>query len=97
MTYSIPRRDALSRFAPSFIAAAGLVALWAAIGSTTSSAKPTEPSATDRQITVAVSTLMEKTHLSGQQLDNTISAALPGHVHQGARSAQAVLLSERRR
>jgi carboxyl-terminal processing protease len=74
MTYSIPRRDALSRFAPSFIAAAGLVALWAAVGSTISSARPTEPSATDRQITGAVTALMQKTHLSGQQLDNTISA-----------------------
>jgi carboxyl-terminal processing protease len=36
-------------------------------------AKPTQPNATDRQITFAVSMLMEKDHLTGQRIDNTIS------------------------
>jgi carboxyl-terminal processing protease len=52
----------------------GLAGLVLAIGSATISARPTEPSAEDRQITGAVTALMQKTHLSGQQLDNTISA-----------------------
>src|SRR5205814_2332118 len=36
-------------------------------------AKPTQPNATDRQITFAVSMLMEKDHLTGQRIDNTVS------------------------
>jgi carboxyl-terminal processing protease len=51
-----------------------LVGLLAAAGSTTTSARPTAPSAEDRQITGAVTALMQKWHLSGQQLDNKISA-----------------------
>lgn len=36
-------------------------------------AKPTQPNANDRQITFAVATLMERDHLTGQRIDNTIS------------------------
>jgi carboxyl-terminal processing protease len=44
-----------------------------AIGAAGAIAKPTQPSAADRQITFAVATLMERTHLTGQMLDDTIS------------------------
>lgn len=37
-------------------------------------ARPSAPSAADRQITFAVSALMGQSHLSGQKLDDTISA-----------------------
>jgi carboxyl-terminal processing protease len=40
---------------------------------TAATARPTQPSVADRQITFAVATLMQKQHLSGQQLDDTIS------------------------
>jgi len=36
-------------------------------------AKPTQPTATDRQITFAVATLMERDHLTGQRIDHKIS------------------------
>jgi carboxyl-terminal processing protease len=36
-------------------------------------ARPTQPNAADRQITLAVSMLMERQHLTGQRLDDTIS------------------------
>jgi carboxyl-terminal processing protease len=36
-------------------------------------AKPTQPNANDRQITFAVSMLMEKDHLTGQRIDDTVS------------------------
>ncbi len=36
-------------------------------------ARPTQPTAADRQITLAVSMLMEKQHLTGHRLDDTIS------------------------
>src|SRR5215475_4820158 len=36
-------------------------------------AKPTQPNANDRQITFAVATLMERDHLTGQRIDDTIS------------------------
>lgn len=55
----------------------GLAVLAAAIGlafgAATVTARPTEPSAADRQITLAVSMWMESQHLSQQKLDDTIS------------------------
>src|SRR6476620_7844903 len=36
-------------------------------------AKPTQPNANDRQITFAVATLMERDHLTGQRIDDTVS------------------------
>lgn len=47
--------------------------LGVAIGAASLSAKPTQPSPIDRQITFAVATLMERTHLSGHLLDDQIS------------------------
>jgi carboxyl-terminal processing protease len=44
-----------------------------AIGSASLSARPTQPSPIDRQITFAVATLMERTHLTGHMLDDKIS------------------------
>ena len=44
-------------------------------------AKPTQPNANDRQITFAVAMLMEKDHLTGQRIDDTISAAHAEGVH----------------
>jgi carboxyl-terminal processing protease len=52
---------------------AAFAALVVAVGAGGVSAKPTQPSAADRQITFAVATLMEKTHLTGQMLDDKIS------------------------
>jgi carboxyl-terminal processing protease len=74
MTYSTSRRDARSLLAPSLAAVTCIVALVLAAGSTSTSARPTEPSGEDRQITNAVTALMQKAHLSGQLLDDTISA-----------------------
>jgi len=48
------------------------VALLAA-GSQPLFAKPTQPNANDRQITFAVATLMERDHLTGQRIDDTVS------------------------
>ena len=36
-------------------------------------AKPTQPSKSDRQITFAVATLMERDHLTGQRIDDKVS------------------------
>jgi carboxyl-terminal processing protease len=52
---------------------AALVAATLAVPSAGLFARPTEPSAADRQITLAVSMLMERQHMSGQSLDDTIS------------------------
>ncbi|MEX0610651.1 MAG: carboxy terminal-processing peptidase [Pirellulales bacterium] len=70
MTLSI-RRLVCSDFIRRLVVLAAIVGL--GIGSTTVTARPTEPSAADRQITFAVSTLMQRQHLSGQRLDDTIS------------------------
>jgi carboxyl-terminal processing protease len=47
--------------------------LSAAIGVASLSARPTQPSPTDRLITHAVATLMERTHLTQQMLDDKIA------------------------
>ena len=44
-----------------------------ASGAAVAHARPTQPNASDRQITFAVSTLMERHHLTGHKLDDTIS------------------------
>ncbi len=52
------------------------LALVAVITTTTTGialARPTQPTATERQITLAVSMLMERQHLTGQRLDKTMS------------------------
>jgi carboxyl-terminal processing protease len=72
MTQPICRRDVRHRLRTS-IASAILIGLALAARSASVSARPTEPSAADRQITLAVSMLMERSHLSGQSLDDTIS------------------------
>jgi carboxyl-terminal processing protease len=72
MTQPIRRRDVRHRLRTS-IASAILIALVLAARAASVSARPTEPSAADRQITLAVSMLMERSHLSGQSLDDTIS------------------------
>ena len=51
----------------------GLVALVATSGLLSVSARPTQPSVADRGITVAVATLMERDHLTGQRIDDKIS------------------------
>jgi carboxyl-terminal processing protease len=50
-----------------------LAVLTLVIGAASVVAKPTQPSAADRQITFAVATLMERTHLTGKMLDDEIS------------------------
>ena len=72
MTQPMCRRDVSQRLRTS-IAYAILIGLALAARSASVSARPTEPSAADRQITLAVSMLMERSHLSGQSLDDTIS------------------------
>src|SRR5436190_5358640 len=52
--------------------AVAAIALLAA-GSQPLFAKPTQPNANDRQITFAVATLMERDHLTGQRIDDTVS------------------------
>src|SRR4029079_8202922 len=55
---------------------AGRTALFAAALMMTASvawARPTQPTAVDKQITLAVSILMERQHLTGQRLDKTMS------------------------
>jgi carboxyl-terminal processing protease len=67
MTYlRFSRASLLHRFAL-------VVGLVAAAASSQVLARPTQPSTGDRQITLAVSTLMERDHLTGQHLDNTMS------------------------
>ena len=58
------------RLASSFAAVICVIGL---ISSVTAIARPTQPSAADRQITLAVSMLMERQHLSQQALNDTIS------------------------
>lgn len=55
---------------------AGYTALFAAGSMMTAGAavaRPTQPNAVDKQITLAVSILMERQHLTGQRLDKTMS------------------------
>ena len=47
--------------------------LTAASGAGLLFARPTQPSANDRQITLAVAMLMERQHLTGHRLDDQIS------------------------
>ena len=47
--------------------------LAAASGAAIAVARPTQPSANDRQITLAVAMLMERQHLTGHRLDDQIS------------------------
>src|SRR3954469_17662492 len=67
-THRFPRISFLHRISLA-VAAAFLVAT----GSQPLFAKPTQPNATDRQITFAVATLMERDHLTGQRIDKTVS------------------------
>jgi carboxyl-terminal processing protease len=66
-------RQRARRNLPISIPALILVVIALASGPMRLGARPTEPSAADRQITLAVSMLMERQHLSGQSLDDTIS------------------------
>jgi carboxyl-terminal processing protease len=68
-THRSERVSALSRF----LRIGVLGVLGVALGAADVCARPTQPSATDRQITFAVATLMEKMHLSTQRLDDQIS------------------------
>jgi carboxyl-terminal processing protease len=63
------------RWLVSFIPRAALLAggLAVAGSATFATAKPTAPNAADRQITFAVTTLMERQHLTAHRLDDTIS------------------------
>src|SRR5262245_2554587 len=57
----------------SWVCAVAVASTVIVAGSKLGLARPTEPSATDRQITLAVSMLMEQWHLSRGQLGDTIS------------------------
>lgn len=72
MTHTTPRSSRFSRMQRIFLAL-GLVGLIAAGRTSYVLARPTQPSATDRGITVAVATLMEREHLTGQLIDDKIS------------------------
>jgi carboxyl-terminal processing protease len=63
------------RWLVSFLSRAALLAggLAVAGSATIATAKPTAPNAADRQITFAVTTLMERQHLTAHRLDDTIS------------------------
>ena len=63
------------RWLVSFIPRAALLAGGIAVAgsATIATAKPTAPNAADRQITFAVTTLMERQHLTAHRLDDTIS------------------------
>ena len=50
-----------------------VIAAGGIFGSAVVTARPTRPSADDRQIAVAVVTWMERRHLTGQRLDDTVS------------------------
>jgi carboxyl-terminal processing protease len=52
---------------------AGLAIVIATTGLLSVSARPTQPSVADRGITVAVATLMERDHLTGQRIDDKVS------------------------
>lgn len=71
MTHTTHRFTRLSRLSHITLAVAA-VALFAA-SSQSLFAKPTQPNANDRQITFAVATLMERDHLTGQRIDDTVS------------------------
>ncbi len=62
--------NARVRLASMFAAVICVVGLISSVGAI---ARPTQPSAADRQITLAVSMLMERQHLSQQALNDTIS------------------------
>jgi carboxyl-terminal processing protease len=72
MILSIHRARRVSIFRR-IVVLATLSTLGLANGSASVSAKPSGPVAADRLITLSVATLMERTHLSGQKLDDTIS------------------------
>jgi carboxyl-terminal processing protease len=72
MTHSMHRFTRLSLLNRFTLALAA--ALLVAASSQPVFAKPTQPNANDRQITFAVSMLMEKDHLTGQRIDDTVSA-----------------------
>ena len=61
LTHRLARLSIVRRL----VALAAIAGLGLAIGSTSCPARPTEPSAADRQITLAVSMLMERQHLTG--------------------------------
>jgi carboxyl-terminal processing protease len=65
------RRSARSNFLRRLVVLAAVAGM--GIGSAAVLARPTQPSVADRQITLAVATLMQQQHLSGQRLDDTIS------------------------
>ncbi len=69
MTHTTLRSSRIYRLALTF----SVVALVAASSVSPLLAKPTQPSATDRQITFAVARLMERDHLTGQKIDDKIS------------------------
>src|SRR6476660_1446913 len=71
MTRSTHRFSRISQL-HRFTLAVTAVALLAA-GSQPLFAKPTQRNANDRQITFAVATLMERDHLTGQRIDDTVS------------------------
>ncbi len=58
---------------PRRCAIAGAIALATGLAWTIAVARPIQPNHEDRQITLAVSLLMERQHLTGQPLDNKIS------------------------
>src|SRR5688500_16483553 len=70
MKHSIQCCGVRSTVARYLLAAAALAF---SLGSTGALARPTQPSAADRQITLAVSMLMERQHLSGKPMDDMIS------------------------
>src|SRR6478736_10247583 len=72
MTRSTHRFSRISQLHRLTLAVAAVALL--AAGSQPLFAKPTQPSANDRQITFAVATLMERDHLTGQRIDNKVSA-----------------------
>jgi carboxyl-terminal processing protease len=74
MNHLTRRRDFRALFARLALLTAGVISMTVAAWSTGAYARPTQPSAADRQITLAVSMLMERQHLSRQSLDDTISA-----------------------
>jgi len=73
MKHAIPCCGVRSVLARYLLAAALLASLALSLGSAGALARPTQPSAADRQITLAVAMLMERQHLSGKPMDNAIS------------------------
>ena len=68
---SSTRRLVRSAFLRRLVVLAAIAGL--GIGSAAVTARPTQPSAADRQITLAVATWMQRQHLTGHRLDDTIS------------------------